>query len=55
LRGLGRRTHFLNLIVLIGWKILIGQFTEESVPVGAVEVGELSESSLELNVDIAGG
>jgi hypothetical protein len=41
LLGFGRRgRHVLDFIVLIGWKILIGGFTEEGVPVGAVEVGE---------------
>jgi hypothetical protein len=37
----GRRRHILDLIILVGWKVLIGGFAEEGVPVGAVEVGEL--------------
>jgi hypothetical protein len=42
LHGFGRRRgHVLDFIILIGWKILIRRFTEEGVPVGAVEVGEL--------------
>jgi hypothetical protein len=36
-----RRRHVLDFIILIGWKILIGRFAEEGVPVGAVEIGEL--------------
>jgi hypothetical protein len=40
--GFGRRRgHILDFVILIGWKILIGRFAEEGVPVGAVEVGEL--------------
>jgi hypothetical protein len=42
LLGFGRRWgHVLHFIVLVGWKVLIRRFTEQSVPVGAVEVGEL--------------
>jgi hypothetical protein len=42
LLGFGRRRgHVLDFIILIGWKILIGRFTEEGVPVGAVEIREL--------------
>jgi hypothetical protein len=42
LLGFGRRRrHILDFIILIGWKILIRRFTEEGVPIGAVEVGEL--------------
>jgi hypothetical protein len=41
LLGLGRRGRVRNLIILIGWEILIGRFTEEGVPVRAVEIGEL--------------
>jgi hypothetical protein len=42
LLGFGRRRgHVLDLIILIGWKILIGGFTEEGVPVRTVEVWEL--------------
>jgi hypothetical protein len=41
LLGFGRSGDLLDLIVLIGRKVLIGRFTEEGVPVGAVEVGEL--------------
>jgi hypothetical protein len=41
LLGFGRRRgNVLDFIVLIGRKVLIGGFTEEGVPVGAVEVGE---------------
>jgi hypothetical protein len=40
LLGVGRRGNLLDVIVLIGRKVLIGGFTEEGVPVGAVEVGE---------------
>jgi hypothetical protein len=40
LLGFGRRGDLLDLIVLIGRKVLIGGFTEEGVPVGAVEIGE---------------
>jgi hypothetical protein len=36
----GSRSYVLDFIILIGWKILIGGFTEEGVPVGAVEIGE---------------
>jgi hypothetical protein len=36
-----RRGDVLYFIVLIGWKVLIGRFTEEGVPVGAVEIREL--------------
>jgi hypothetical protein len=42
LLGFGRRRgHVLDFIILVGWKILIGRFAEEGVPVGTVEVGEL--------------
>jgi hypothetical protein len=41
LLGFGRRVDLLDFIVLIGWKVLIGGFTEQGVPIGAVEVGEL--------------
>jgi hypothetical protein len=42
LLGCGRRRgHVLDFIILIGWKILIRGFTEEGVPIGAVEIGEL--------------
>jgi hypothetical protein len=41
LLGVGRRRDLLDFIVFIGRKVLIGGFTEEGVPVGAVEVGEL--------------
>jgi hypothetical protein len=41
LLGVGRRRDLLDLIILVGWKILIGGFAEEGVPVRAVEVGEL--------------
>jgi hypothetical protein len=37
----GRRGYVLDFIILIGWKILIRRFTEEGMPVRAVEVGEL--------------
>jgi hypothetical protein len=40
-----RGGHILDFIVLVGWKILIGRFTEEGVPVGAVEIGELGRIS----------
>jgi hypothetical protein len=42
LLGFGRRRgHVLDFIILICWKILIRRFTEEGVPIGAVEIGEL--------------
>jgi hypothetical protein len=41
LLGFGRRRDLLDFIILIGRKVLIGGFTEEGVPVGAVEIGEL--------------
>jgi hypothetical protein len=41
LLGCSRRGHFLDFIILVGRKILIGRFTEEGVPVRAVEIGEL--------------
>jgi hypothetical protein len=41
LLGFGRGGDLLDFIVLVGWKILIGRFAEEGVPIGAVEVGEL--------------
>jgi hypothetical protein len=42
LLGFGRRRcYVLDFIVLIGWKVLIGGFAEQGVPIGAVEVGEL--------------
>jgi hypothetical protein len=41
LLGFGGRRNRLNLIILIGREVLIGRFTEEGVPVGAVEVREL--------------
>jgi hypothetical protein len=37
----GRRSYILDFIILVGREILIGGFTEEGVPVGAVEIGEL--------------
>jgi hypothetical protein len=40
LLGIGGRRELLDFIVLIGWKVLIGRFTEEGVPGWAVEVGE---------------
>jgi hypothetical protein len=41
LLGFGRRGDLLDFIVLISRKVLIGGFTEQGVPLGAVEVGEL--------------
>jgi hypothetical protein len=41
LLGFGGRRDLLDLIILVGRKILIGGFTEEGVPVGAVEIREL--------------
>jgi hypothetical protein len=41
LLGFGGRRDLLDFIILIGWKVLIGRFTEEGMPVGAIEVGEL--------------
>jgi hypothetical protein len=35
------RGHVLDFVILIGREILIGRFTEEGMPIGAVEVGEL--------------
>jgi hypothetical protein len=46
LLGFGRRRgHVLDFIILIGRKILIRRFTEEGVPIGAVEIGELGRIS----------
>jgi hypothetical protein len=45
LLGFGWRGHCLDFIILVGWKILIRRFTEEGVPIGAVEVGELGRIS----------
>jgi hypothetical protein len=45
LLSFGGRRDFLSLIVFIGWKVLIGGFTEQGVPIGAVEVGELGRIS----------
>jgi hypothetical protein len=41
LLGFGGRSDLLDLIILIGWKILIRGFAEEGVPVRTVEVWKL--------------
>jgi hypothetical protein len=44
LLGIGRRRgHILDFIILVGWKILIGRFAEEGVPVG--ELGRIGHNS----------
>jgi hypothetical protein len=41
LLGFGGKGDLLDFIILIGRKVLIGRFTEQGMPIGAVEVGEL--------------